>query len=217
MFSKALLGLMSLGLCAAHIEMSWPYPFRSKFDPETDPGLIDYSMTSPLNADGSNFPCKGYHANTPFRAVTEYQAGETYNVTLAGTATHGGGSCQLSLSYDNGASFHVIKSIIGGCPLKSTYDFQVPNDVADGDAIFAWSWFNLVGNREMYMNCAAVTITGGSGTPESFAAAHPPIFVANVGNGCSTVEQAETVFPNPGDQVEYGGSVSPDAPPFPQC
>lgn len=51
---------MSLGLCAAHIEMSWPYPFRSKFDPETDPGLIDYSMTSPLNADGASIFSHGF-------------------------------------------------------------------------------------------------------------------------------------------------------------
>jgi hypothetical protein len=41
------------------MEMSWPYPFRSKYNPDNNYTDIDYSMTSPLLADGSNFPCKG--------------------------------------------------------------------------------------------------------------------------------------------------------------
>ncbi|KAL1964506.1 hypothetical protein VTN77DRAFT_6932 [Rasamsonia byssochlamydoides] len=138
-------------------------------------------------------------------------------MTLAGSATHGGGSCQLSLSYDNGATFHVIQSMEGGCPLTTTYNFTVPRDAANGHALFAWTWFNLIGNREMYMNCADVVISGGSGTAASFAAKYPEIFVANVGNGCSTVEDRQTVFANPGKQVVYGQGVTSSTPPFPQC
>lgn len=52
MFFKTVLGLLSVGLATAHMEMSWPYPLRSKFDPNNNPSNIDYSMTSPLNADG---------------------------------------------------------------------------------------------------------------------------------------------------------------------
>ena len=166
---------------------------------------------------GSNFPCKGYQTNTPWRSVVTYTAGQKYNVSLAGSAVHGGWSCQLSLSYDNGTSFHVIESIEGGCPLESSYDFTMPNDVANGDALFAWTWFNFEGNREMYMNCADVTITGGKGSADSFESAHPAIFVANIGNGCKTVEEQETVFAQPGDQVIYGDGVSSSSPPFPSC
>jgi len=43
----------------AHVEMQNPPPFRSKFLQPQGPNT-DFSMTSPLNPDGSNFPCKGY-------------------------------------------------------------------------------------------------------------------------------------------------------------
>lgn len=166
---------------------------------------------------GSNFPCKGYQKNTPWRATAKYTAGETYNITLAGSATHGGGSCQLSLSYDNGKTFKVIQSMMGACPLQSKYDFQMPEDVANGNAVLAWTWFNLIGNREMYMNCADVVISGGNGTVSSFESGYPGIFVANVNNGCSTVEDKQTVFAHPGDHVIYGTGVTPSSPPFPTC
>jgi hypothetical protein len=236
---KTLVGLLSIGLATAHMELSWPYPLRSKFDPQNNSSDIDYSMTAPLLADGvdaypyrcklirnanpefdsvgSNFPCKGYQKDTPFRATTEYTAGNTYNMTLAGSATHGGGSCQLSLSYDNGDTFHVIQSMEGGCPLTSTYDFKVPSDVPNGNALFAWTWFNLIGNREMYMNCVDVVVSGGSGSAQSFTSAYPKVFVANVNNGCSTVENKQTVFASPGKEVVYGQGVSSSLAPFPNC
>ncbi|KAK3066153.1 hypothetical protein LTR53_017615 [Teratosphaeriaceae sp. CCFEE 6253] len=133
-------------------------PFRSKYNTNNNYSTIDYSMTSPLNADGSNFPCKGYQNDGDSHPTTTYTAGSTYNMTLIGSATHGGGSCQLSLSCDNGATFRVIKSMIGGCPLVSTYDFTIPSNVPAGDALFAWTWQNYEGNREFYMNCAPVSI-----------------------------------------------------------
>jgi hypothetical protein len=114
----------------------------------------DYDMTSPLLADGSNFPCKHYQYNNNPQAYdikATYVAGGEYNLTLAGGATHSGGSCQISLSYDNGATFKVIESIIGGCPLAYTYNFTIPSFAPSSDtALLSWSWFNLVGLREMY-------------------------------------------------------------------
>jgi hypothetical protein len=141
--------------------MSWPYPFNSSFNPANNYMNIDYSMTSPLFADGSNFPCKGYHTqiNAPnYPTVDTITAGQSYNVSyqgfqgpsynrFAGTATHGGGSCQFSLSYDQGNTWAVIHSIIGGCPLNTTYSFNTPNEVPSGNALFGWTWFNKLGNR----------------------------------------------------------------------
>lgn len=128
--------------CLTHMEMDWPYALRSKHNPDNDYSNIDYSMTSPLNADGTNFPCKGYQNDRPFQSVTTYTAGSTYNISLAGSATHLGGSCQIALSYDNGATFRVVKSIIGGCPLSSSYDFKIPSFAPSGYALLSWTWQN---------------------------------------------------------------------------
>ncbi|KAF3480067.1 uncharacterized protein GIQ15_05414 [Arthroderma uncinatum] len=198
-----------------HIEMRKPYPFKSKFDPENKSNDVDYSMTTPLNADGSNFPCKGYHHTKTFRATANYTAGHSYSLELAGSATHGGGSCQISLSVDNGTSFQVIKSIMGGCPLTQSYIFTIPDTVPSGKGLLAWTWFNLFGNREMYMNCAPVIITGSTSRLSNHIL--PKMFEANIGNGCKTVEGRETVFTSPGNDVIYGGKITAGSPPVPKC
>ena len=47
-------------------------------------------------------------------------------------------------------TFKVIESIIGGCPLNYTYNFTVPDFAPSSDtALLSWSWFNLIGSREM--------------------------------------------------------------------
>ena len=146
---------LSRQICTqAHMQIAYPYPLRSPLDPSVPVALKDYSMTSPLLADGSNFPCKQYQYNDTnpqaYDIKATYQTGGSYNLTLAGTATHMGGSCQISLSYDNGASFKVIQSLIGGCPLDPTLNFTIPSFAPPSDtALLSWSWFNLIGNREV--------------------------------------------------------------------
>jgi len=108
------------------------------------------------------------------------------------------------LSFDGGKSFKVIKSIEGGCVNPSQdgpqgFDFTVPKDAKNGNAIFAWSWFNHTGNREMYMNCAAVTITNGA---DSTLTDHPDLFKAHIGNQCQINEGDDVQFPNPGNDLQ---------------
>jgi hypothetical protein len=74
----------------AHIELLVPLPIASKCDPQNTPANIDYNLVRPLLADGTDFPCHN----------------------------HSGGSCQISLSYDNGMTFKVIKPIMGNCPIQ---------------------------------------------------------------------------------------------------
>lgn len=195
------------GLAQAHMEMIFPPPFKSKANPFAN-GDVDYSMTSPLEADGSNFPCKGYLdvlGTAAGASVATWNAGETYNMTITGGANHGGGSCQASLSFDQGKTWSVIHSYIGDCPGAGTtsYDFKLPPDTPSGDVLFAWTWFNAIGNREMYMNCAAITVKGTS-TAKTLSN-RPAMFVANVGSagqGCATLENGlELSFPNPGSDV----------------
>jgi hypothetical protein len=212
-----------------HMEVTYPPPFRSRYNPYTTD--IDYSMTNPLSSSGSDFPCKGYHSlmgTAQGKSVATWQAGRSYSFSLTGSATHNGGSCQASLSYDRGATWTVIKSYIGNCPLRSDWPFTLPNDTPSGSALFAWSWWNQIGNREMYMNCAHVTIGAArDATADAFDeideeefdphneevdeieeraptdpyASRPRMFVANVGNGCSTLELYDVLFPKPGPDV----------------
>ncbi|OAA54889.1 hypothetical protein ISF_08160 [Cordyceps fumosorosea ARSEF 2679] len=198
-----------LGMAAsaqAHMAMTNPAPLRSpknKFSTN-----VDYDMTTPLAADGSNFPCRGsinLVGTAQGAAVAEWAAGSKQSLSIDGGAWHNGGSCQASLSYDKGKTWTVIHSWLGSCPVgpgSSSYDFSVPADAAAGEAVFAWSWFNKVGNREMYMNCAVVNIKAGSGGGGGPAfSSRPAMFVANVNNGCGTTEGTDLQFPNPGPDV----------------
>jgi hypothetical protein len=124
---------------------------------------------------------------------------------IAGGAAHNGGSCQLSLSYDNGSSWRVIKSIIGNCPVQTKWDFTMPSTVPAGENIlFAWSWINHTGNREMYMNCARVNVRNDNGSTASVDNL-PMMFTANIyGDVCQVPMNIDMIFPEPGNQVEYG-------------
>ncbi|OWT38197.1 hypothetical protein C362_04064 [Cryptococcus neoformans Bt1] len=205
--------LLAASGALAHLQLAWPYALHSTLDPETPEEIKDYSMTSPLLTDGT-YPCKGFINNPESNMYPRmtWDAGSTVNYTIAGSATHGGGSCQISMSYDNGTTWSVIQSWMGGCPIDAmTAEVTIPTDAPSGYALFAWGWFNLEGNREMYHNCAPVAIAnGGSGLNEDD---YPTPFVANAGvNDCVTIENVAVVFPNPGKNVKYGASYATSQP-----
>ena len=199
----------------AHMEMVEPAPLRSRHNSHTG-GNIDYNMVSPLDASGSNFPCKGaLHllGTEAGGSVADYIPGQGYSMIIGGQTSHGGGSCQVSLSFDKGSTWIAIHSYVGNCPSgtgKTSYPFVIPADAPMGEALFAWSWFNKIGNREMYMNCAVITIKDGSSTGQPSGPTpmqgRPKMFVANVGNGCSTVEGKDLMFPDPGPDVSMSSS-----------
>jgi len=113
------------------------------------------------------------------------------------------------MSYDMGATWNVVHTQMGGCMTDSVnIDVPIPSSAPSGEALFGWTWFNHAGNREMYMNCAVVTVQGGGSGLNG-----PAPFVANAGvNQCATIEGIDTVFPNPGDSVSYGGSYASSRP-----
>lgn len=201
-------------------------------------------INSPLSEDGSNFPCQLKFTTTS--AATSMALGSTQPLAFIGGATHGGGSCQVSITYDDpptkSSVFKVIHSIEGGCPTKNnagniggdaagpdpdTYSFTMPTNLPTGKANLAWTWFNKVGNREMYMNCAPIDITAGSSKRseeeenlfrdvsqlmERDQAAYnslPNMFTANIKNigndDCATVENFDTLFPYPGSSIDKPG------------
>jgi len=229
MVIKAIIAVAAVGLTMgvqSHMLISNPAPYS-------------ISQKSPLNADGSNWPCQ---------APSDYSQGTVANIASgsaqslafdlgdgANTAVHGGGSCQVSITYatdatslKNPANWKVLHSWIGGCPVDApgnldtakyctspgqdgcvrNMTYTMPAEAPNGKAIMAWTWFNNIGNREMYMNCFPATITGSQGTQDTLNTL-PQIFTANIGSvsgGCATTENFNLNFPNPG---KYATTDSP--------
>ncbi|KAJ5099695.1 hypothetical protein N7532_006696 [Penicillium argentinense] len=223
MFTKSLLAAVAgASMVNAHMIMSNPVPYSK-----------DSLNNSPLAADGSDFPCK-LRPNT-FDVTKEniIAQGASQELTFEGSAVHGGGSCQISLTTDRqptkDSTWKVIKSFEGGCPANAdanlpgnddaVFHFEMPEDIEAGKYTLAWTWFNRIGNREMYMNCAPVTVTSGSKKRapeedkviEKRTANYPPMFVANI-NGCTTKEGIDIRFPQPGGNVQYLGRTANLAP-----
>jgi hypothetical protein len=199
-------------LSSAHMIMSSPKPFAGV-------------QQAPLLTDGSNFPCQMTAGGTyQSQGSTTMAKGSPQDLAFVGQAVHGGGSCQVSITYDTAPTknsvWKVIHSIQGGCPAKNqqgnmgssasaadpfTYQFQIPDDVPTGNATIAWTWLNRIGNREYYMNCAPISITGGSGDKASFDAL-PDMVVANIPaiTTCNTnnLDGKDYRYPNPGQSVD---------------
>ncbi|EMR61516.1 hypothetical protein MGN70_000772 [Eutypa lata] len=208
------------GSVSAHIHMIDPTPITAKENPNSG-NAIDYDINSPLSSM-SDYPCKGalkYLGQPEGASVATWGQGSSQSITIGDGATHNGGSCQLSLSYDQGTTFKVVKSFIGNCPVvNGQFAFSVPADAPTGDAVFSWSWNNHTGNREFYQNCAAVTISGASAKAKkqvqdvakrqdvSFDQ-RPNIFVGNLpGSGFCIAEGIDVLYPEPGPDVENTSS-----------
>jgi hypothetical protein len=171
-----------LSAVQAHMQLFSPAPFNATNNPNTV-GAADHELNFPHNCCGKTtpMPCRGYLnlLGTPEGAPTaSWAAGSAQSwsiwggdpsTNVAAGGNHFGGSCQVGFSTDGGKSFHVTQSYEGNCPHRNggetpntqTFPFTVPSDLPTGEAVFAWTWFNR--EQEFFMNCAAVTITGGSG------------------------------------------------------
>lgn len=212
-----------LGGALSHMLLAYPPALRYKGNPYAG-NDVDYSLTNPLKDDGSDYPCKGslkLLGTSEATPVANWTAGQTYNLTLEGGSTHDGGSCQAAISTDGGATFHVVHSWEGGCPVSgaasSSFSLTLPSDTPSSEqAVFAWTWFNKIGNREMYMNCAVVTISSGHhGTQSTSFLDRPGLFVANI-NGCKNTEGVDTKYPNPGPDVSINDPAA-QVPTGPAC
>ena len=147
-YIKAALSASAIALLAsrahAHMVMAQPPPYGSP-------------NNSPLEAGGSNFPCKS--TTNSGGPVTNMAVGSQQTLQFKGEAVHGGGSCQISLTTDNPATknskWMVIHSIIGGCPARNaagnlgedanqldpdTYKYTIPTGINPGTYTLAWTW-----------------------------------------------------------------------------
>jgi hypothetical protein len=217
MFSQATLTLALAASATAHMIMLNPVPFGK--------GTIN---SSPLET--ADFPCKQRSGVYDVTQMNQWNAGETQVISFQGSAVHGGGSCQFSLTTDpeptDKSQWKVIQSVVGGCPSNvtgnldggplstgaATFPVTMPKDIPDGRYTFAWTWLNKVGNREFYMNCAPVQVGSGSGSAstKSVSAALsslPDMFVANLDSTCNTAENEDFNYPDAGQNVVEGNGA----------
>jgi len=217
----------------AHMLLQSPTRFPSQLDALTFNG----PLSTTLSGSPSNYPCHFTTASTTYNLCsstncinrTVLTPGTNFTTTLLGQSVHGGGSCQFSLSKDieptKDSVFKAIHSVIGGCPARNTpgnigadndwsapgpdeYSFTVPQELEEGEYTFAWTWFNKVGNREMYMNCAPIVVgksNVNTSAQDDFFDNLPDMFLANIPDvpGCASPPSGQTMeFPKPGVSVE---------------
>ncbi|TGZ77686.1 hypothetical protein EX30DRAFT_335319 [Ascodesmis nigricans] len=183
LFARTILvALVAACTTSAHMKMKSPSPIN---DPSFERGLKEefknHDLKSPIGKDF--YPCNTYKfgsgagVNYDDASVATWAAGSQQHFEIEGEANHNGGSCQASISEDDGNTWKVIAEYIGRCPLDNPYPFTVPKNTKSGKVLFAWSWINHSGGQpEFYMNCAFVTITGGG----SGLSGNKNMFVANV-------------------------------------
>ncbi|KAF9358298.1 hypothetical protein BGX34_008980 [Mortierella sp. NVP85] len=168
-FVAAALACLSALTAEAHVGLRRPcgrYTSASGC-PAPPPGQsIDYDINSPIGVYGSIGAPLCKHT-VPYTQRTVYNAGETINTQYSVGASHGGGHCQWALSYDDGKTWVVIKTLIRECLRDAGADYsvpvQIPANAPSGKATFMWLWNNAIGNRELYSNCADIEIKGTNG------------------------------------------------------
>lgn len=217
MFAKATALLALAASAAAHMTIEYPVPYGK--------ATLNSSPLAP-----GDYPCKQRAGVYDVTEMNQWNAGETKTVSFIGSAVHGGGSCQFSLTTDTepteASQWKVIHSVVGGCPSNATgnlpedpnghgaatFPVTMPDNIADGRYTFAWTWINKVGNREFYMNCAPVQVgssnTASAANAASALASLPDMFVANLpATSCSTAEGEDFNYPNPGQSLIEGNGA----------
>ena len=156
--------LFLIKTCIAHISLSFPPSRRNQLSKYyLNSGLVNYNLRSPLlvTDDHFTFPCKGFPKGPSVATFNDSKL----TVILEGTTVHGGGHCQIGVSYDD-KTFIVLRTVIANCLLDTkSYSFDLPQNSKGGDMTIFWTWINRIGNREYYMECADITVnTNGNNT-----------------------------------------------------
>ncbi|KAK5658120.1 hypothetical protein OQA88_2676 [Cercophora sp. LCS_1] len=211
--------LAGLGLTTAHMIMNTPTPYNHHTAPliQVDP----LGAAHPFPCQGLST----IESTTSITAGTTQLVNFTGGAQHGGGSCQFSLTYEYPPSADK-SKWRTIYTLIGGCPVSSAgnlpaaspdqdgradsphcgndsgvecirqFNVPIPKGIPNGNATFAWTWFNKIGNREVYMNCAPVAITGGS-DDGAFFEALPEMFVANVAGECTTGNGVLNI-PNPG-------------------
>ncbi|KAF9167889.1 hypothetical protein DFQ26_002637 [Actinomortierella ambigua] len=186
-------------LTEAHISFRYPCPRRAAFPecPKPSPphswNDVDYNVISPVGTHGNIMNPIPKHKDSFAGVRPVFQAGSTVSTTYEAAAIHKGGSCQWTLSYDNGKTQVVIQDWFRNClrDAKSGQRYsipvKIPANAPSGPALLTWIWNNNEGNRELYASSADVVIEGSSSNSLSGVA---PAFCNYGPNSCFIAEEA---------------------------
>lgn len=223
MYSLATAVLLLAGQAMAHMMMNHPVPFGNAT-----------LNTSPLNpvkpgTDGSDYPCKQRTGVYDITLMNNMAVNDEIALNFTGSASHGGGTCQIAVTLDKeptvSSIFKIIKVYEGGCPTSgdgndgsdNDFLFTIPTGFPSGQASLAWVWYNKIGNREVYMNCAPITVTGGSESKDVFDSL-PNLYLINLpATECGTQDTSDVVVPDPGKDVVTGALATFKSPTGSSC
>lgn len=202
----ALVALALLDQTFAHMTLKTPVPYG--IDTLDTSPLLNLAISDPQ----SNYPCKQRAGVYDVSVQNKIPVGVPQELTFGGSASHGGGTCQISVSLDKeptkSSVFKLIQVFEGGCPTagegndgSDQFTFTVPKGFPNGDFALAWTWYNKVGNREIYMNCAPITVTGGADNNDVYDSLPNQYLINLPTSECSTVETSDQIIPNPGQFV----------------
>ena len=174
-----------LGLAHGHMIMNTPHPYNLHSAPllQVNPLGADF----PFPCQGRST----VEQVTPLKAGETQRVAFTGGAQHGGGSCQFSLTYEYPPPADK-SKWRTIYTLIGGCPVSAAgnlpaaqpdaegradspqcgddtgveciREFQVPipRGLPSGNATFAWTWFNKIGNRELYMNCAPVAITGGA-------------------------------------------------------
>ncbi|KAH0261128.1 hypothetical protein KCU91_g14209, partial [Aureobasidium melanogenum] len=193
-----------------HLKLNNPVPYSK-----------DTIQLGPLRnvapgSEQSDFPCQSQRDGGADPWIVDQEnelvAGEPQTMTFDGSASHGGGTCQLSVTLDRqptaNSTFKTIASWIGGCPIDDSdggthpWNYTIPSEVPNGKATLAWSWVSkLSGQPEYYMNCAPITVSGGAKDTKEFDQLEDLFRVNLPSSDCGSQLSSDLEIPNPGRYV----------------
>ncbi|KAF2862673.1 lytic polysaccharide monooxygenase [Piedraia hortae CBS 480.64] len=195
------------GAATAHMIMKTPVPFG--VDTLNNSPLVDAAIGS----SGSDYPCKLRTGVYDISTMNNMTVGENQVLSFTGSASHGGGTCMLAYTTDKEpdakTQFKLFQTFQGGCPIQADgndgskpFNFKLPEGTPNGRLTMAWIWYNRIGNREIYMNCAPLEVTGGSDNMD-FYNSLPNAYIINLPTSeCTSIEGSNLEIPFPGQYIE---------------
>jgi len=168
-----------------------------------------------------SYPCQGCPPEPSDKTI---EAGSTISIDYVGApngdplAHHNGGYCLFGLSFDGGQTYFNFQH--GECTIVDPDIVHIPKGLPTGEVTLIWTWYNTNGNREIYQNCADVSIDGPS-HPQPIDGFEP--LVANMPGAITIPEQGFkdfvhslaadmkpiTVFPKPGLVIPISSPSTP--------